>query len=110
MSPYPSPSLSGYHSGLGVTQVLPLQQPVEHDVTSHVHDPPTHRRPDPQWLPQNPQLFGSLAVLAQVPLQLVVPDGHSHVPGPVLEQVKLPAHVPQLCELPQSSTNDPQLA
>jgi len=124
-------------------------------VTSHVHAPFKHRRPDPQWLPQTPQLFVSLAVLAQTPPQLVVPEGHMHAPGPVLlEQVKPAAHVPQfavgqfvpseadpqllvphtdllqppqvpgeplhvpepdghvpqLCGLPQSSTNDPHVA
>ena len=68
-------------------QVLPLQQP-EHDVTSHVHIPFRHRRPDPQRLPQNPQLFGSLPVLTQPPLQLVVPDAHTQAPGPdVLLQI-----------------------
>ncbi len=77
--------------------LLPTQQPLGHDVTSHTHEPPEHRSPLAQVFPHDPQFFESVAMSAQVPLQFAVPEGHTHVPAPVvLLQVMGAVHVPQL--------------
>lgn len=68
-----------------------------HDAAVHVHCPPLHVWPAAQRAPHAPQLLGSVCKLAQVPLQLVCPDGQ-HVP---LEQI---------CPLEHTLPQRPQLA
>jgi hypothetical protein len=55
---------------LGALHVVPVQQPVEHEVASHTHAPPTqrwptpHAAPAPHWQPPAAQL--SARVVSQV--------------------------------------------
>lgn len=70
---------------LGVLQVFPAQQPVEHEVASHTHAPPTQRWPTlhaapvvPHW--QAPPAQLSARVASQV-AQPAPPPPHAVVVG-----------------------------
>jgi hypothetical protein len=74
-----------------------------------VHRPFLHGAP-PQVTPQLPQLFGSVAVLTQVPLQSVNPLLHSHRPATQLKPLAVSqalSHVPQCSLLLWKSTVAP---
>jgi len=51
------------------------------------HTPPTQTWLPEQTLPQPPQLFGSVVVLMQAPLQLVVPAGQLLTHPPLVQTV-----------------------
>jgi hypothetical protein len=65
-------------------------RPVAHPA---VQVPPTHEFPDPQPLPHEPQLRGSVSVSVQVPLQLVSPPPQTH--APFVQLAPVPHCVPQ---------------
>jgi hypothetical protein len=48
----------------------------------HAHDPDEHDRPEGHTVPHEPQLFGSLPSVTQLPLQSVVPGAHVVVQVP----------------------------
>jgi hypothetical protein len=48
------------HCSLGAMHVLSAQQPLGHEVLSHVQLPPEQRCPAPHFVPQPPQLLLSV--------------------------------------------------
>jgi hypothetical protein len=70
-----------------VSQIVPLQHPLGHDVELHTHDPPeqtcplAHSTPEPHWHPSEPQAFAfvmSHAAQAAPSVPHVASDDGSH--------------------------------
>jgi hypothetical protein len=97
-----------------LTQLLPQQScPSAHWVVPHRHWPPEQTSPAGHFVPQAPQLLGSLLVLAQPDAQQVSPAAqmtplHAHAPPAQASGAPhaLP-HVPQLASLVFTSTHAP---